>query len=275
MTPTMKDSILKAIAYMEDNLTEVLKVKDMAQAAGYSVYHFSRSFNALTGHSPYDYLFRRKLSEAAYDILQEKESLTEIALKYHFENYETFTRGFQRLFHLSPSAFREAGKVHLLQWKRRISDDYIDHLNGHTYKQPYQVKLSEIRMGGKIVNDRHFLDEAGQSLLKMDRSSDYIHFHRDHRHLHEYAFMKGSGVLGKRINESCEVRPEWVSKIVPSADYLLFEYKGSYFQIQHVYTYIFETWLPQAGISTDVPYVYEKINKRENTVKIYIPYVRL
>ena len=274
MTPTMKDSILNAIAYMEDNLTKNLKVKDMANAAGYSVYHFSRAFNKLTGHSPYDYMFRRKLSEAAYDVLEEKDSLTEIALKYHFENYETFTRGFQRLFLVSPSAFREARKVHLLQWKRRISGDYIDHLNGHAYKHPHQVKLTEICIGGKIVNDRHFLDDEGQSLLKIDKALEYVHFHRDHRHLHEYAFMKGSGVLGKRINAGHEVESDWVSKIVPSGDYILFEYRGSYFQIQHVYTYIFETWLPQAGISTDVPYVFEKIISGENIVEVYIPYNR-
>lgn len=275
MTPTMKDSISKAIAYIEENLTETLRVKDMASAAGYSVYHFSRSFTKLTGHSPYDYLFRRKLSEAAYDVLQGRQALTEIALKYDFENYETFTRGFQRLFHVSPSAFRDGGKVHLLQWKRRISDDYIDHLNGHAYKQPRQVHLPEFEFSGKIVRDRRFLDDAGQSLIRWDRGAEYIHFHRDHKNLNEYAFMKGSGVLGKHINECSEMMPDWVSKKVPGGDYLLFEYKGSYFKIQNVYTYIFETWLPLAGISTDVPYVYEKIVGGDDIVKVYIPYIRV
>ena len=58
MTPQVNDAIYNAIAFIEENLTSTITVKDMADAAGYSVFHFARTFYKVTGHSPYDYLMR-------------------------------------------------------------------------------------------------------------------------------------------------------------------------------------------------------------------------
>ncbi len=157
MTSHINDGIYTAITFIEENLTTSITVKDMAKAAGYSVYHFSRTFNKVTGHSPYDYFMRRKLSEAAMDVLENKDSFTDIAFKYQFTNYETFMRGFQRFFGVTPpSEFKEQRKVHMLQWKRRLSMEYLNHLNGHNYLRPTRVSLEDTIVGGHIINDRHF-----------------------------------------------------------------------------------------------------------------------
>lgn len=90
------------------------------------------------------------------DVLENKDSFTDIAFKYQFTNYETFMRGFQRFFGVTPSEFKEQRKVHMLQWKRRLSMEYLNHLNGHNYLRPTRVSLEDTIVGGHIINDRHF-----------------------------------------------------------------------------------------------------------------------
>lgn len=273
MTSYVCDAIFNAISFIEENLTSNITIEDMANAAGYSAIHFSRTFNEVTGHSPYDYLIRRKLSEAAFDVLEEKEAFNDIALKYQFSSFEVFASSFQKLFGHLPSEFREVRKVHMLQWKRRFSADYLSHLNEHDYMRPARVNLDNIIVGGHIINDRHFFDSNGKRLSGETEEVSYIHLHREHRHLHEYAFMKGAGVLGRIIKDIHDAQPDMVCKPVETGQFLRFDYTGSYFQIQNVYTYIFETWMPQTGMSVEVPYVFERILKSENKVEIYVPIV--
>lgn len=59
------EDILRAVEFIELNLREPVSIKDAADAAGYSLYHFCRVFNSVIHHSPYDYIMRRRLSEAA------------------------------------------------------------------------------------------------------------------------------------------------------------------------------------------------------------------
>ena len=70
------ESILRAVAYIERHLQDPLSVQDVAAATGYSLYHFSRTFNRAIGHSPYDYIVRRRLSESAKELVASDKRIT-------------------------------------------------------------------------------------------------------------------------------------------------------------------------------------------------------
>lgn len=84
--------ISQAVDFIEDNLKEAIAVADVADAVSYSLYHFCRTFNQATHHTPYDYLMRRRLSLAAQELLQTDKKIIEIALDYQFNSPETFSR---------------------------------------------------------------------------------------------------------------------------------------------------------------------------------------
>jgi AraC family transcriptional regulator len=104
-------AISRALEYIERHLKEMARVEDMAQACGYSLYYFIRLFNQCVHLTPYDYLIRRRLAQAALELLNGERRLLEIALDYGFQSAETFTRAFTRVFGIQPSLARKQGGV--------------------------------------------------------------------------------------------------------------------------------------------------------------------
>ena len=100
-------AICRAVDFVEDNLTEVITVADMAAAASYSLYHFSRTFNHVVHHTPYDYFMRRRLSESARQLAETDRKIIDIALDYQFNNPETYSRAFRRMFGVQPSRWKD------------------------------------------------------------------------------------------------------------------------------------------------------------------------
>ena len=80
----------------------------IADALGYSEAHLRSVFARHTGVPLMRYITRRRAANAAFDMLYTGDSLLEIALKYGYEAYDTFTRSFRRVTGLTPSEFRAA-----------------------------------------------------------------------------------------------------------------------------------------------------------------------
>ena len=74
-------NILRSVDFDERNLNEPVSVSDMAAAAAYSTFHFLRIFKALTGETPGSYLRRRRLAEAAGELVSGRRRIIEIAVE--------------------------------------------------------------------------------------------------------------------------------------------------------------------------------------------------
>ena len=62
-------SLNKAIAYMEEHLTEEIDYVQVAKIASCSSYHFQRMFTYIANVPLTEYIRRRKMSLAAIDLL--------------------------------------------------------------------------------------------------------------------------------------------------------------------------------------------------------------
>lgn len=107
----------QAIHYIESHLTQPATVAEAAVVAGYSRHHFSRTFLALTGLSPTSYLRKRRLTEAARELITSPKRILDIALDYQFGSQEAFTRSFKQEFGVSPGLYRQRGRLHRLLGK--------------------------------------------------------------------------------------------------------------------------------------------------------------
>lgn len=101
-----KDLIQQTLDYMEENLTAEVLPLELADAAGYSRSHFSRIFRKETGLTVSQYLNRRKLIHAAYEI-SGGMSVVDAALRYGFATKAGFYKAFVREFGMSPAAYTE------------------------------------------------------------------------------------------------------------------------------------------------------------------------
>ena len=100
-------AIIAGLDFIEGHLCIPITVGDIADAAGYSLFHFIRTFNKIVKHTPYDYLMRRRLSLAAMLLFETNERVLDIGLTCQFESHEGFTRAFGRVFGMPPIVWRE------------------------------------------------------------------------------------------------------------------------------------------------------------------------
>lgn len=103
------DNMKQAIDYIENNLDGEIDYAMIAQKALCSQYHFQRMFSFLIGIPLNEYIRRRRLSLAAFDLQNSNEKIIDIALKYGYNSPDSFTRAFLALHGVTPSKARENG----------------------------------------------------------------------------------------------------------------------------------------------------------------------
>ncbi|MCL2391262.1 MAG: AraC family transcriptional regulator [Oscillospiraceae bacterium] len=96
------------VEYIEENLTQPIQYDSLARIVGCSVYEFSRIFSFMAGMSVSEYIRRRRLSQAVFDIQNGEEKIIDIALKYCYESPAAFTRVFKDLHGTTPLSARKS-----------------------------------------------------------------------------------------------------------------------------------------------------------------------
>lgn len=98
----------EALAYIEAHLTEDIDYGKISQIACCSEYHFKRMFSFLAGIGLSEYIRRRRLTLAAFDLMNENLRVIDVAVKYGYDSADAFSRAFQGMHGLLPSAVRQA-----------------------------------------------------------------------------------------------------------------------------------------------------------------------
>ena len=96
----------EAVDYIENNLEEKVEYKKIAQIMGMNEYSMQTIFYAMCNISLSDYIRKRRLSNAGYDLYNTDRTILEIALKYQYNNATSFSRAFEKLYGIKPSKIR-------------------------------------------------------------------------------------------------------------------------------------------------------------------------
>ena len=100
--------IIRLLKIMDANITNPVRIKDIAAAAGLSRSRFSRAFLRDVGESPCGYLRRRRIELAQNLMLSTRKSLAEIALECGLSDQSHLTKSFRRVVGISPNAWRRS-----------------------------------------------------------------------------------------------------------------------------------------------------------------------
>jgi AraC family transcriptional regulator len=102
----IEQAVGRAITMMRTNLGEQLTVDDLARAAMFSKFHFTRIFQRVTGVSPGRFLSALRLQRAKYLLLSTSLNVADISLRVGYSSVGTFSSRFSRSVGLSPTTFR-------------------------------------------------------------------------------------------------------------------------------------------------------------------------
>ena len=264
----------KALDFIEDNLKQAITVADMAEAVSFSLYHFCRTFNRVTHHTPYDYLMRRRLSEAAQDLLRSERKIIDIALDHQFNNPETFSRAFKRMFGIQPVQLRKGGRINSRQLMPRLTLAHIQHIHKGSYLKPALEEKDAFVVAGMttLVRDDpgavpDLWDWFGRELRRCEpiaQPGDYygIAFYPDDWEERGYLYMTAIEMTTiemaavEAVGMDLPPGPLVVKKI-PALKWVRFIHKGPTRELSLTLDYIYHTWLPKSGQSLSYPWVLE------------------
>lgn len=121
-----KKEFQTAIDFIEENLTQPIDSLAVVRQTNYSSFHFYKLFSLFVGMSIKDYIRRRRLTHAAYDLLTTSDRIIDIAFKYCFESQESFTRSFKQVFGITPKKYRiEKPYIEFLSKRGNIDFHYL------------------------------------------------------------------------------------------------------------------------------------------------------
>lgn len=100
------EALVNVCKYMDVHYTENIKLDDIANAAGFSKYHFARLFKQAMNMSWYDYLLDRRIKQAERLLMESDLPVMEIAMKSGFGSLATFNRLFKSKKCCTPTEYR-------------------------------------------------------------------------------------------------------------------------------------------------------------------------
>lgn len=94
------------VNHIEAHLSESLNLTAIATSTHYSKYHLHRQFTSEAGMTVGEYVQRRRLTEAARQLVITNRSILDIALEAGFGSQQAFSAAFKRMFKKTPRQYR-------------------------------------------------------------------------------------------------------------------------------------------------------------------------
>ena len=253
------DKMQDAIDFMEAKLKEDIRLNDVAFEVGFSSFHFHRIFLANVGETVTEYMRKRRLSEAARELMETNRRILDIAVDYQFESQEAFTRAFKKMFFMSPGQCRrEKPAMHL--FLRRCSDrEGLKFMRGEKIEVDSKIlELGEIRAVGLRchgdVREGGLKQEIKQLWEKFNKVASSVKnisktgialgicsmIEGEEPHIMEY-------VCSMKVDDVSDVPQGMVARKLSPQKYAVFTHKGELDKVGQTYDYIYQTWLPQSG----------------------------
>jgi AraC family transcriptional regulator len=98
--------VTRVVRRMESDPDNRHDLASLALEARLSPFHFLRTFQAVTGATPHQYLLRLRLRRAAVRLSTESTKILDVALDCGFGDVSNFNHAFRADFGLSPRAYR-------------------------------------------------------------------------------------------------------------------------------------------------------------------------
>jgi AraC family transcriptional regulator len=98
----------RILSYIEENLSDGIRLDDLAELSSLSRYHFARSFRESLGETPYQYILKKRIERAKTLLKQPRVTVADIAQSTGFSDARQFARMFRKITGVSPVEWRRS-----------------------------------------------------------------------------------------------------------------------------------------------------------------------
>jgi len=283
--------INRVLDYIDDNLDKNLTLKELANEAHFSPFHFHRIFRAFVGETLAQYISRIRLEKAATLLYSSPGmSITTIAFDCGFSSSATFARAFKDAFRTSASEWRKT--IHSTDSKNRkpfrkhgktirnigkdfdISSQYISHGNQQLtwriqmkskpeMKADVEVRkmdamtVAYVRNIGPYKNDAALFEKLIGQLCKWAGPRGLLKgpgtriISIYHDNPEVTADAKQRISICIEVPEDTAVSGEIGKMTIPAGDYAFARFELGQGQFEEAWNMVYNGWLPESGYQPD------------------------
>lgn len=100
------EAIQKTLNHIEEQISEEIKIEELAEIAELSLFYYQRLFTRLVKKPVREYIKLRRLARACGVLRNKQKRILDIAIDYGFSSHETFTRAFKDTYGITPAEYR-------------------------------------------------------------------------------------------------------------------------------------------------------------------------
>lgn len=264
------EEIQMTVDYIEEHLSEQIKIENLAKLASLSPFYYQRLFSRLVKRPVNEYIKLRRLAKASEALLNHNKRILDIALDFGFSSHETLTRAFKDTFGMTPDEYR-TNPVRLNNFVKPqlllnytlvdenvplIADDIVLEITrrqvsspqffiGLTAEEPINQMPGSGETGidtlGRLWDTFH---ENKSTISKLKTDGDELGVAYAGTKEGYYRYFAGAEAVSGNPPEGCTV---WK---LPAGDYIVCKFEAEDFEhlvmdaIYKAHRYLFETWLP-------------------------------
>lgn len=253
-----------AMNYIEDNLENEIDHEKLAQLACCSTFHFQRMFSYMARVPLAEYIRRRRMTKAAFDLQNSDEKIITIANRYGYDSPTAFNRAFHGIHSVSPSVARQQG----VALKAYYPISFKITIRGEE-EMNYQIETKEAFRIVGMKKEINWSPENQEGFLEVPQFWQEQHQKNSIPTLCSYMNNTPLGVLGvsvgdwqtsgkfdyyigvastKPLDKENVFAQQLSEYVVPACTWAIFECKGPMpTAIQTMQERIMTEWLPNSG----------------------------
>lgn len=271
----------EVIGYIEEHLDDEISNEAIGKIVVCPVGSFQRTFSLMTGITLSEYIRRRRLTKAAFELQSTDCKVIDIAVKYGYESSDAFCVAFKKMHGITPIAARQQN-IKLKSYPRLAFELTI---KGEVEMNYRVVEREDFRVVGKIVTsslenniipefwDQCKKDGTVDKLLEIGVNSSTLGmcFGYNDEGINDY-------MVGIETND--EGIEGMKNVVVPKSTWLVFESIGPVSPtLENTWGRIYGEFLPQsiykqAALPTMEKYFGSDVDADDYRVEIWIPVVK-
>lgn len=248
------ENLSNAIEYIESNLDKDISIDAAAQIACCSAYYFQRVFTYVAGISLSEYIRRRRMSQAAFELQKSDKKVLDIALKYGYSSPTAFNRALQSVHGITPVAAKNMGSVLNAYPPIRFSVK-ITGGTAMSYRITEKAAMRIVGIRIPLVADMEENQKVVPEFWKKALENNYL------PKIIELTNQEPGGILGVTVYENpqeifyyiaastTEAIPQNMFEYeIPASTWVIFENDGRFKEdVQNVFKRFYTEWLPFSG----------------------------
>lgn len=273
------EKLNQSITYIENNLENTIDYNEAAKIACCSTFHYQRMFSYISEVTLSEYIRRRRMTKAAFELQNSNIRILELSVKYGYDSPTSFSRAFQSIHNISPSAARQKGII-LKTYPKLVFSITVkgDGEMQYRIEEKKEIRIVGIRKEIETEMEKNF--ETVPEFWKETTKSELL------PRICQMVNQPPYGILGVTIYQSPEeyyhyiaaatdkpVPDEMIEYVIPAATWVIFECTGQLPDtVQKLYRRFYSEWLPTSGYEysemADIE-VYPMIYRQEQKVEVW------